>query len=78
MAHTAQMFICGRDHCLASRTAHCLHRRPPADTCPPTGGEVAFESRADFPESVRERLPPHAQDICKYKESFNSAWDQYG
>ena len=28
------------------------------------------------PESVRQHLPAHAQDI--YKEAFNSAWDEYG
>jgi cation transport regulator len=29
-----------------------------------------------LPTSVRNHLPPHAQDI--YREAFNHAWDQYG
>lgn len=28
-----------------------------------------------MPESVRDNLPEHAQEI--YKEAFNSAWEQY-
>jgi cation transport regulator len=36
---------------------------------------MPYASRDDLPETVREHLPGHAQDI--YKESFNSAWDQY-
>lgn len=36
---------------------------------------MPYERRSDLPESVREHLPEHAQDI--YKEAFNSAWDQY-
>ena len=38
--------------------------------------EMPYKNRADLPESVREHLPSHAQDI--YKEAFNSAWDEYG
>jgi cation transport regulator len=38
--------------------------------------KMPYKNRADLPESVREHLPAHAQDI--YKEAFNSAWDQYG
>jgi cation transport regulator len=37
---------------------------------------MPYKNRADLPESVRQHLPAHAQDI--YKEAFNSAWDQYG
>jgi cation transport regulator len=37
---------------------------------------MPYQSRTDLPESVRDNLPAHAQDI--YKEAFNSAWDQYG
>jgi cation transport regulator len=36
---------------------------------------MPYERRSDLPESVRDHLPDHAQDI--YKEAFNSAWDQY-
>ncbi len=36
---------------------------------------MPYEKRSDLPESVRDNLPAHAQDI--YKEAFNSAWDQY-
>ncbi len=31
--------------------------------------------KTDLPDSVRDNLPSHAQEI--YKEAFNSAWDQY-
>jgi cation transport regulator len=37
---------------------------------------MPYKNRADLPESVRDNLPAHAQDI--YKEAFNSAWDEYG
>ena len=36
---------------------------------------MPYDSRKDLPESVRDNLPAHAQDI--YKEAFNSAWEQY-
>jgi cation transport regulator len=36
---------------------------------------MPYNKRSDLPESVRDNLPDHAQDI--YKEAFNSAWDQY-
>ena len=29
----------------------------------------------DLPESVRDTLPEHAQEI--YRAAFNSAWEQY-
>jgi cation transport regulator len=36
---------------------------------------MPFNSTNDLPDSVRNVLPEHAQDI--YKEAFNSAYDQY-
>ncbi|MFB9068750.1 putative cation transport regulator ChaB [Pseudofulvimonas gallinarii] len=36
---------------------------------------MPYDKRSDLPDSVRDNLPAHAQDI--YKEAFNSAWDQY-
>lgn len=36
---------------------------------------MPYDKRADLPDSVRDNLPAHAQDI--YKEAYNSAWDQY-
>jgi cation transport regulator len=36
---------------------------------------MPYDTRRDLPDSVRDNLPDHAQDI--YKEAFNSAWDQY-
>ena len=36
---------------------------------------MPYKSVSDLPDSVRDNLPAHAQDI--YKEAFNSAWDQY-
>ncbi|MDQ2654539.1 MAG: ChaB family protein [Chloroflexota bacterium] len=37
---------------------------------------MPYTTRGDLPESVKDNLPAHAQDI--YKEAFNSAWDEYG
>jgi cation transport regulator len=36
---------------------------------------MPYDKRSELPESVRDNLPAHAQDI--YKEAFNSAWDEY-
>lgn len=36
---------------------------------------MVYDKRSDLPESVRNVLPEHAQDI--YKEAFNNAWEQY-
>ena len=36
---------------------------------------MPYRSRSELPESVRNVLPVHAQDI--YKQAFNSAYDQY-
>lgn len=36
---------------------------------------MPYERKRDLPDSVRDNLPEHAQDI--YKEAFNSAYDQY-
>jgi cation transport regulator len=36
---------------------------------------MPYESLTELPESVRDNLPKHAQEI--YKEAFNSAWEQY-
>ena len=36
---------------------------------------MPYRSTRELPDSVRDNLPDHAQDI--YKEAFNSAWDQY-
>lgn len=37
---------------------------------------MPYKNRAELPAGVKDNLPGHAQDI--YKESFNSAWDEYG
>lgn len=37
---------------------------------------MPYEKLSDLPESVREHLPHHAQEI--YQAAFNSAWEQYG
>jgi len=37
---------------------------------------MPYDRKSDLPDSVRNTLPSHAQDI--YKEAFNSAWDEYG
>lgn len=36
---------------------------------------MPYDKNNDLPESVKDNLLEHAQDI--YRESFNSAWDQY-
>lgn len=36
---------------------------------------MPYKTIDELPESVRNVLPQHAQDI--YKEAFNSAYDQY-
>jgi cation transport regulator len=41
----------------------------------PGNKPMPYQRISDLPETVRDRLPKHAQEI--YKEAFNSAWDQY-
>lgn len=36
---------------------------------------MPYASNDDLPPSVRNHLPPHAQDI--YRAAFNNAWAQY-
>lgn len=36
---------------------------------------MPYDRISDLPESVRDNLPKHAQEI--YKEAFASAWDEY-
>ena len=36
---------------------------------------MPYKSTRDRPESVRDNLPDHAQEI--FKEAFKSAWDEY-
>jgi cation transport regulator len=36
---------------------------------------MPYHTVSELPESVKNVLPEHAQDI--YKEAFNSAYDQY-
>jgi cation transport regulator len=36
---------------------------------------VPYEKVQDLPDSVREHLPQHAQEI--YRAAYNSAWDEY-
>lgn len=36
---------------------------------------MPYASISELPDSVREHVPKHAQEI--YKEVFNSAWDDY-
>lgn len=37
---------------------------------------MPYKTRQDLPESVRDSLPAHAEDI--YRAAFNSAWEEYG
>jgi cation transport regulator len=36
---------------------------------------MPYSRNSDLPDSVKNNLPEHAQDI--YREAYNSAWDQY-
>ena len=36
---------------------------------------MPYDSIKELPDSVRDNLPKHAQEI--YKEAYNSAWDEY-
>lgn len=36
---------------------------------------MPYKNLSDLPDSVRDNLPKHAQEI--YQAAFNSAWDQY-
>ena len=36
---------------------------------------MPYKTVSELPDSVRDNLPKHAQEI--YKAAFNSAWDEY-
>lgn len=36
---------------------------------------MPYPKVTELPASVKDNLPPHAQEI--YKEAYNSAWEQY-
>lgn len=36
---------------------------------------MPYESNKDLPDSVKQNLPSHGQEI--YRKAFNSAWDEY-
>jgi cation transport regulator len=36
---------------------------------------MPYQTPADLPDSVKDNLPKHAQEI--YLAAYNSAWDQY-
>ncbi len=36
---------------------------------------MPYKTKSELPDSVKDNLPDHAQEI--YKEAYNSAWDQY-
>jgi len=36
---------------------------------------MPYESTKELPDSVRDNLPSHAQEI--YMSAYNSAWEQY-
>lgn len=37
--------------------------------------QMPYKKNSDLPDSVKDNLPNHAQDI--YREAYNSAWEQY-
>lgn len=36
---------------------------------------MPYDKISELPDSVKDNLPKHAQEI--YKSAFNSAWEQY-
>lgn len=36
---------------------------------------MPYSTTTDLPDSVRDHLPPHAQQI--FLKAYNSAWDEY-
>ena len=36
---------------------------------------MPYKNLSDLPDSVRDNLPRHAQEI--YRAAYNSAWDEY-
>jgi cation transport regulator len=36
---------------------------------------MPYNNLSDLPDSVRDNLPKHAQEI--YQAAYNSAWDEY-
>jgi cation transport regulator len=36
---------------------------------------MPYKTERELPESVRDHLPSHAQEI--YRAAYNSAWDEY-
>lgn len=36
---------------------------------------MPYDTLTDLPDSVKNNLPEHAQEI--YKEAYNNAWDEY-
>ncbi len=36
---------------------------------------MPYRTNAELPDSVKNVLPDHAQDI--FKDAFNNAWDEY-
>lgn len=36
---------------------------------------MPYKNLSDLPDSVRDNLPKHAQEI--YQAAFNNAWDEY-
>ena len=36
---------------------------------------MPYKQRTDLPDSVKDNLPKHAQEI--YQAAYNSAWDEY-
>jgi cation transport regulator len=36
---------------------------------------MPYMSNSELPETIREKLPEHGQDI--YREAFNNAWQEY-
>jgi cation transport regulator len=36
---------------------------------------MPYENLSDLPDSVKDNLPQHAQEI--YRAAYNNAWDEY-
>lgn|GEM_PF-207018 len=52
-------------------TANVFKNGPPIHN----GENMPYDKNSELPETVRENLPEHGQDI--YRKAFNNAWEQY-
>jgi cation transport regulator len=57
------------------RNLYLNSRQEEAFSTYPEVQKMVYKNISELPESVRNHLPVHAQEI--YKDAFNNAWQQY-